>query len=476
MRKLDNLIIAVIAFSCSLAVPPDLGAKPADRGKILFSAAKISDAFEIISEGVAPAVVQIFATGYTPGGGESVGALLARRHRIGSGFILHPEGYIVTNAHVVEGARRIQILLNRPSAGNIERKSILKPRGRLIGAQLVGFDSETDMAVVKIAETGLPYLKLGDSEDLRPGQIVLAFGSPLGLENSVTMGVVSAVARQLRPEDPMIYIQTDASVNPGNSGGPLVSMDGRVVGINTFIFSQSGGYEGIGFAGPSNILRNVFEQIRTTGRVRRGIIGAEAQNINPVLAAGLGLPQAWGVLISDVAPDGPADSAGLRVGDLVLALAGKVMENSRQFEVNLYRRSIGETVNLEVLRDSRRLTIPVSVIERAEEFENLAGMVSPDKNLVPRLGILAIELDEKISKLLPPLRRRTGVVVADKAVDAPYAEDAFTQGDVIYSINGEPVTSLAELRSAIKSFPVHDPVVFQVERMGRLKFVAIELE
>jgi len=192
-------------------------------------------------------------------------------------------------------------------------------------------DQETDLAVLRIPDRELPFLELGDSDELKQGQLVLAFGSPFGLENSVTLGVVSSVARQFRPEDPVVYIQTDAPINPGNSGGPLVDAHGKVMGINTFIVSQSGGNEGVGFAVPSNIAKNVFTQIRSTGRVARGEIGVYAQTVTSTLAEGLGLSQEWGVVLGDVLPGKPADMTGLKVGDLILALNGKIMENGRPF-------------------------------------------------------------------------------------------------------------------------------------------------
>jgi serine protease Do len=437
---------------------------------------QLSRDLEALSERVNPAIVQILATGYVPGANSNTN-LLSKQRSSGSGVILDPSGYIVTNAHVVEGARRIQVVLAKPVDSKLPGRSILKARGKMVGAQIVGIDSETDLAVIKIQESGLPFLTLGDSDNLRQGQLVLAFGSPLGLENSVTLGVVSALARQLRPEDPMIYIQTDAPINPGNSGGPLVDKSGTVVGINTFILTQSGGSEGIGFAAPSNIVKNVYEQIRATGRVRRGEIGVYAQTITPMLAEGLGLTQLFGVILGDVEPGSPAEKAGLKIGDLILNLEGKPMENGRQFEVNLYRQQIGDQVNLQVLRGSDTLNVNVFVAERQDDTNRFLEMVSPERNLISKFGILGLDLDDKIAGYLPGLRVLSGVVVASRVSNVYYYEqESFQPGDVIHAINNKPIQNLAELRTALEIFRPYDPIVVQVERQGQFRFISFELE
>jgi serine protease Do len=433
----------------------------------------ISESFETLAERINPAVVSIFATGYSVGQGITTSReLIAESRSRGSGVILTEDGYIVTNAHVVSGARRIRLLLPRRGEGS----SILGTRGDTAGAQIVGVDLETDLAVLKMEGTGLPHLELGDSEALRPGEIVLAFGSPLGLDNSVTMGVVSASARQLRPDDPMIYIQTDASINPGNSGGPLVDAVGNVVGINTLIFSQSGGSEGLSFAAPSNIVRTVFEQIRKTGRVHRGEIGVTAQTISPLMARGIDLPQDWGAILADVAPGGPAAAAGLQPGDIVASLDGKIMENARQLAVNLYQRSVSDRVRIEALRGAERLQFEVEVVGRKDHPNRFAGMVHPDRNLVPHLGILGIDLDRDMAPFFSSLRRASGVIVAARAVEAtPWEGEGLKPGDVIYSVNRLDVSSLSELKAAIARYRPGDSVVIQVEREGTLRYVTLEM-
>ncbi len=378
------IVLSTFCVATTVEAQERPGAKPLSR------LSQLNSDLEALAARVAPSVVQIVAIGYATISAESAttGNLLAQQRAGGSGVILDPAGYIVTNAHVVLGARRARVVL--PPAAPADAHSIVRPQGRSLEATLVGIDTETDLAVLKVEAQGLSALPIGDSDELRQGHVVVAFGSPLGLDNSVTLGVVSAVGRQRGPEDPMVYVQTDAPINPGSSGGPLVDTAGRLVGINTFIVSQSGGHQGVGFAAPSNIVRTVFEQLKATGRVRRGTLGVLAQTITPAMASGLGLARTTGVILGDVAPRSPGAVAGLEVGDIVLALDGKPMENARQFEVNLYRRRVGDVVAIEYERGGQVAKTSAAVRERPDDPARFADLVNPEQNLVPRLGILGV--------------------------------------------------------------------------------------
>jgi serine protease Do len=415
----------VLALVLALVLLLPVWAPPLPAQSRAAALGDLSRSLQELADKVSPAVVQIFVTGYGVRDDEDPGTrgepVLERSS--GSGVIVDGDGYIVTNAHVVENATRLEVELPFTAAGAAQARSIIKRRGRTVGAQVVSIDHETDIAVIKVEARGLPALDFGDSDALRPGQLVLAFGSPLGLESSVTMGVVSAVARQLTPEDPMIYIQTDAPINPGNSGGALVDIDGKLVGVNTLIYSQSGGSEGIGFAAPSNIVRNVFRQIRTYGRVRRGEIGVSAQTVTPVLAEGLGLAGDAGVILGDVVPGSPAAQAGLQPGDVVLSLNGKPMENGRQFRINVYTHGVGEQIAIQVRRGARTATLKVAVVEREDHTARLAAVVA-GKQEVEGLGIIGIDLTPEIAAMLPHLRRQGGVAVVRPTPEAPYSSKA----------------------------------------------------
>jgi serine protease Do len=451
----------------SLPVPAD-AQRPA-------AARDVSATVEATTRLVAPAVVEIVTTAYSVGDGSVPGAaaLVARHRMSGSGVIVDPEGYIVTNAHVVGGAQRLRVEVPTAPAG----QSILARRSRSVDASIVGLDLETDLAVIKIDERNLPALGFGDSEALEPGQLVLAVGSPLGLQNSVSLGVVSAVARQLSPESPMIYIQTDASIHPGSSGGPLVDLRGRIVGINTLLLTPGGGADGIGFAAPSNIVRTVYEQIRQNGFVRRGDIGVRAQTITPVLAAGLNLPLDHGAVLADVFTGSPAAIAGLTRGDIILAIDGKPIENGRQLYVTLYRRLAGEVVTLEILRDGQVRRVPVVTAERHDPLTGPSQPIDPRRNLISRLDMLGVNVDAGVVERLPWLRVQVGVLVVSnvpRALDP--RQDELVPGDVVFGLNRTPVSGLDDLRAALDALKPGESGVLHVERGGEQMYLEFTVE
>jgi serine protease Do len=438
---------------------------------------EVSQAIEALAAAVSPAVVEIAVSGVGPSEGMEASGVVGQRRQTGSGVLLSADGEIVTNAHVIAGARRIVVTVAMPPDPPFPGRSILRPAGRRLEARVVGVDLETDLALLDIAIERTPFLRFGDSDLLRPGQLVVAVGSPLGLENSVTLGVVSAVGRQLEPESRMAWVQTDAPINPGNSGGALVNAAGELVGISTLIFSQSGGSEGIGFASPSNIVRHVVEQLRDFGAVRRGDVGATAQTITPAIATALGLDRTWGVILSDVRPRGPAEAAGLRPGDVVLELDGKVMENGRQLDVNLYRSAPGSQARFLIQRAGQQRTVTVAVSERENDPARFAAMVSRAESAVPRLGIHALEIEPQIAQMIPWLREPGGVIVAALSMNAPWSEDGgLRAGDVIHRANGKAVPTLAALRSLVDAQSAGAPLVLHVNRQGTLHFVTLELE
>src|SRR5262245_45736484 len=399
-----------VAFAAALLTlflsGPSVSAQTQAPSRTALANADVSASLESAAQLVGRAVVEIFTTSFTPGPAlvPNTADLVTTQHGSGSGVIVDASGYIVTNAHVVRGAQRVGVALPLPAAG----RSILGTGSRTVKGEVVGIDLETDLAVIKVDEQNLPAIAFGDSDELKAGQIVLAFGSPLGLRNSVSLGVVSSAARQLEADSAMIYVQTDASINPGSSGGALADLRGRLMGINTLILSQAGGNEGLGFAAPSNIVRAVYEQIKATGRVRRGDIGIRPQSITPVLASALRLTRNYGAILADVLPRSTAARAGLRPGDLVLALDGKPIENGRQLQIGLYRHLAGDVVSVDVLRDGQTMKVPVAMAERPDPIEDLSRSIDPRQNLVPRLSILGVDLTPALAALLPVVRVRDG--------------------------------------------------------------------
>jgi serine protease Do len=436
--------------------------------------AALSESLRELAWKVHPCVVKVVSTGFRePDDNSGEQGVVSREQSSGSGVIIDPDGYIVTNAHVVVGADRARVTLASISPASAGGDSGLGG-GKVLEAEVVGLDSEADVALLKVPQADLPYLPLADSNRVQQGQVVVAFGSPMGLEDSVSFGIVSSTARQFDPEDPIAYIQTDAPINPGNSGGPLVDAAGRVVGINTLILSQSGGNEGLGFAVPSSVVSAVVEQLRRSGRVARGDIGIEARTVTPTLAAAWRLPAAGGVMVRDVEPESAAQRAGVLPGDVIASVNGKALNNVLQLTLSLYRAPVGSTLQLGILRDSHEIPFAVEVRERAPDVLRVAGAVKA-QNLVPQLGVFVMDLDQKLAEQLGQARGRGGVLVAATLEEGPSFDEDLRAGDIIYRVNRQRVPSAARLRELLNGMKAGDPVAFEIERDGQLHFLALEL-
>ena len=425
---------------------------------------------------VSPSVVQITVTGYgavSEGARGNADVVIGRQKAIGSGFVIDASGYIITNAHVVTGAQRVQVAL--PGGPTTSIAGAFSPRITVIPARIVGVSREIDLAVLKVDATNLTALPVANYRNLRQGETVFAFGSPQGLRNSVTHGIISAVARQTDPDSPMVYIQTDAPINPGNSGGPLVNVNGEVVGVNTFILSESGGAEGLGFAIPSGVVHVVYEQLRKYGHLHRPEVGVQLQTISPEMAQGLKLSRNYGVIISDVVPGGPAEAAGVRIGDVLLTVDGRSADSVPYVAFHTLSRSAGEKIRFEVLRGTMQMGFDITLKEHPHEMDQVSALADPEKSLVPQLGILAVEIDKNIASMIEDLRDPYGIIVAARAAGAA-GEIPLTAGDVIRSFNGEAMTTLDRLRAALKALPPNMPIVLQIQREGKLQFVTFSLE
>ena len=449
--------------------------KPDESALAAAALMQLNNALEGLAAKVSPAVVQILVTGYGPLHEENrtQTALIVRQNAVGSGVIVDSSGYIMTNAHVVEGAQRIRVALPLPGDSG---RAVPVGKRHILEARLIGVHKETDLALLKIDEKDLPTLPLLVQPRPRVGQLVFAIGSPEGLQNSVTMGVISAVARQPDPEKALTYIQTDAPINPGNSGGPLVDMNGSVLGINTFILSTGGGSEGLGFAIPARIVDFVYHSLRKYGHVHRVEIGAVAQEITPTIADGLRLSQRWGVIIADVKPDGPAAAAGLQVQDIVLTADDRRIETLPALSSSLYLHRLDQVLKLEILRGDQRKTLYVPAIEARDPMDQLFDAADPEKSLVPRLGILAVDITGDLRNQIGTLRIPGGVVVLGRAADLITPDTGLQTGDVIHAVNTTPITSMDALRAAIQSLKTGDPVVLQVERSDGLSYLGFEME
>jgi serine protease Do len=448
-----------------------------DRRKLL---EQFSQSLDELTARVSPAIVQVLVTGYGPLEDKNKGeaSQIGRQRSLGSGVILDSDGYIITNAHVVKGAQRVRVVITPRSASESQLRTSLGSGEHLppLTAKIIGIAPSMDLAVLKIEAKGLPTLPFADYTKLRKGQLVLAFGNPEGLENTVTMGVVSAVARQPDPDSPNVYIQTDAPINPGNSGGPLVDAHGQLVGINTFILTESGGSQGLGFAIPSSAVQFVYEQLRKFGRVHRSIIGVQLQEITPDLASALRLKKQEGVIVSDVLPGAPAEKAGMKIQDILLAIDGRGIGSVPIADMIISTKPTGTIVRAQVLRGAEEKMVEITVTEQKSDADHLADLVDPEKSLVAKLGIFGIEIDTKLAEDLEDLRIPSGVIVAASSADANGADADLHPGDVIHAVNGRPIETLEGLRAALSAIPASGSGALQIERDGRLMYVTFEMD
>jgi Do/DeqQ family serine protease len=382
-----------------------------------------------------------------------------RASGLGSGVVIRADGYIVTNAHVVGDAERVEVEL-------ADR--------RTLQAEVVGVDEPTDLAVLKVDASDLPTVPLGDSSQVKVGDVVLALGNPLGVGQTVTMGIVSAKGRTtaLADDSYQDFIQTDAPINQGNSGGALVNLSGELVGINAQIVSRTGGNIGLGFAIPSTMVRSVTDQLVRDGAVRRSQLGVVVQGITPDLAEGLGLDSPRGALVSDVTPDSPAAKAGLRDGDVIVAIDGRPVEDANALRNQVAGTAPGTRVTLDLLRDGVREQVSADLAPQARQAPAASAGPSREGTGDAKLGVSVTPLTPALADQLGLPRDARGVVVTGVDAEGPGARAGLAEGDLITRANGQDVRDVEGLRGALAQ-RTDRPAVLQVQRDGRSVFVAV---
>ena len=376
------------------------------------------------------------------------------RKASGSGFIISSDGYVVTNAHVIDDSKDVTVAL--------EDKRELK-------AKVIGVDKLSDIALLKIEATDLPSVKLGDSDKLDVGQWVVAMGTPFGLDYTATQGIVSALSRSLPKDTYVPFIQTDAAVNPGNSGGPLFDLDGQVVGVNSQIYSRSGGYMGVSFAIPSNIVKNVTDQLKANGKVSRGWLGVGIQGIDESLAESLGMSNSKGSLITSVQPDSPADKAGLQAGDVITEFASKAVNDVSELPVIVGNTPIGAKVPVKIVRAGKIKALDVTV-------EKLKG--KDDKPVIAAVekGSLGVAVSSLTKEEKAGFKNKNEGVKIEQVLSDSAAEAAgLRSGDIILKVGGKSIESPAKLKSTIQQADGDKPLAILLKRGDQSIFVAVHL-
>lgn len=387
---------------------------------------------------------------------------------VGSGLIFSSDGYIMTDAHLVKGATSINITLE-----NGLRETSGKNSSNVLHARVIGEFDVADLALLKVDAVELTPIPLETSSaNLREGQLVFSVGSPEGLSNTVSLGVISSLARQLDPDGPMSYIQTDAALNPGSSGGALVDINGRLIGINAMFLTEGGGSERLGFAIPSRFVEFAYQSIREHGKVVWGQPGVKVQGITPLLAQGLHLGQNSGVVVSDVTPGTPAVTAGLKILDVVTHLDGKPIGNVSEYFETLFHKKPGEELTVSVLRKASRLDFALSLIPASEQSETASTSATSTVNLVPKLGAFCSALSSHPQVAVEKFRSRRGVLVEAHASEGQ--QTLLAPGDVILSVNLKPVSSVGDLEDILDHTSPTRAIVLQVERDGQFLFLTVE--
>lgn len=376
---------------------------------------------------------------------------------LGSGFIISADGYVLTNNHVVADADEIIVRLSDRSE---------------LEAKLIGADPRTDVALLKVEGKGLPILKLGKSDDLKVGEWVLAIGSPFGFDHSATAGIVSAKGRSLPNESYVPFIQTDVAINPGNSGGPLFNLDGEVVGINSQIFTRSGGFMGLSFAIPIDVAMDVATQLKSSGKVSRGWLGVVIQEVNKDLAESFGLDKPAGALVAQVLQDGPAAKGGLQVGDVILSLNGQPIVMSADLPHLVGALKAGDKAELDVVREGERKVLAMTVGALPDDDEELVASAAPGEGVSSnRLGVAVVELTAEQKKTLDVT---IGVLVKD-VQDGPAALMGVRPGDVITHLNNQAIDTSKTFAAIAKALPKDRSVSMRVLRGGRASFITFKL-
>jgi serine protease Do len=436
-----------------------------------------ANGFTQIAKSVTPAVVNITATATRvsrghdrdqrdqmeeffgrPGRRGPMPPAEPRTGGMGSGVIVSADGYVVTNNHVVEGAQELTVTL---------------PDKREFRGKVIGTDPKTDLAVIKVDARDLPFVPWGDSSKLQVGEYVLAVGNPFGLNSTVTLGIVSALGRGrmgiTQYED---FIQTDAAINPGNSGGALVNQAGELIGINTAIISQTGGYQGVGFAVPASMARPVYDSLVATGKVVRGYLGVGIQDLTQDLARSFDLKDAKGALVSNVSEDSPAEQGGLKQGDVIVGYQGKPIEDGMALQRQVTRTPVGTKVPVKVLRNGHQMELTVTVGEQPGQVK----MASADHTVEHALAGLEVQsLDPRTAQELGLKGKTQGVLVVGVEPDSTADRAGIIQGDVIREINKQPIKSMKDFEKAASDLKKNQNVLLLINRRGNSLFLSVKV-